>query len=923
MAFIEDDELRGLYQVSSEEHLQKLESGLLSLEKNAEQPDLLVELMREAHSLKGDSRILGLEDIEKVIHKIEDILVGINKEEIVLNSLLSDRLYQGIDALKKMVQEAVTSEPCGVKADEIIEEITGAIPEENTPEIGGSEKEIEVENIELELIETSSKIKEENQDTEGFASLIEDEDLREMYHNSSKKHLERIKSCLEKLEQNRENKEILDELLATAESLKTDSIIIGVESVEIGAEKLEEVLDNLIKNQVNITPEIIQKIQHFLTGIEKLINEAITGKPSQINVENLLSELTDHLTLENEVEMNKPQQQQAELIVQETTPKPELKIEEKPPASPVVHAPKKANIAPPPAAPMVSAPTAGQPYRIDTIRVKTQHLDALMTQTGELTVTKIRIAHTANQVEILTNLWEEWKNRKYQRHYFSENEEVYQEKLEEIIQKLRISASENSTRLDIISDDLEEKISTLRMLPLSTVFQLFPRLVRDLAKQEGKEVEFFIEGGDTAADKQILEEIKDPLMHILRNAVDHGIESPQDREKAGKPRTGTIRLKGYQTASNIVIEVQDDGQGLDKEKIKKTAIKKGMYHPEELELMSDNQIYSLILAPGFSTRSFVTEVSGRGVGLDVLQTNVKKLKGQIQIESKLGEGCTFRVNLGTTLATANVLLVDVAGIVHGIPIEYVQTNLLVSPDNIFTIEGKETIALDNQGVSVASLAQLLELPDKQTRNHKQIPCILLNVGGEKFGVFVDRLIDTQDVVIKPQSKLLKRVRNITGATILGTGEVCMIINPQDLLKSLQRQTGGGFTREREEVVESSQQVVLLAEDSITIRTQEKRILEAAGYEVVTAVDGLDGYNKLRSRHFDAVVSDIQMPNMDGLTLTSKIRELPEYSELPIILVTSLASDEDKRKGAAAGANAYITKGNFNQDILIDTLKRLV
>ncbi len=921
MAFIEDDELRGLYQVSSEEHLQKLESGLLSLEKNPEQREILVELMREAHSLKGDSRILGLEDIEKVIHKVEDIIVGINKEEIVLNSQLSDRLYQALDALKKMVEEAITDEPCGLNADEIVSELMTAMKAEKSPP--------ELEDIELEITETEPEKSESN---EGFVSLIDDDDLREMYQSSSKKHLERIKSCLEKLEKNGADQETLAELLATAESLKTDSIIIGVESVEIGAEKLEEHLDNLIKNKVNITAEIIHKIQHFLIGIEQLISEAITGKPSAITVENLLSELPENVSKESETELEKPQQQQAELIIPEKTVKPEpkeakpvVKIEETPPASPVVHAPKKANIAPTPSKTdaMVSAPTAGQPYRIDTIRVKTQHLDALMTQTGELTVTKIRIAHTANEIEILTNLWEEWKNRKYQRHYFSENEDTYQERLEEVIQRLRISASENSTRLDIISEDLEEKISTLRMLPLSTVFQLFPRLVRDLAKQEGKEIELMIEGGETAADKQILEEIKDPLMHILRNAVDHGIETPQDREKMGKPRTGTIRLKGYQTASNIIIEVQDDGQGLDLQKIKKTAIKRGMYHPEELDVMSDNQLYSLILAPGFSTRSFVTEVSGRGVGLDVLQTNVKKLKGQIQIDSKLGEGCTFRIQLGTTLATANVLLVEVAGITHGVPIEYVQTNLLVSPEQIFTIEGKETIALDNQGVSVASLAQLLELPEKQSKMHKQIPCILLNVGDEKFGVFVDRLIDTQDVVIKPQSKLLKRVRNITGATILGTGEVCMIINPPDLLKSLQRQTGGGFSREREEVVESTQQVVLLAEDSITIRTQEKRILEAAGYEVVTAVDGLDGYNKLRSRHFDAVVSDIQMPNMDGLTLATKIREIPEYSELPIILVTSLASDEDKRKGAAAGANAYITKGNFNQDILVDTLKRLV
>jgi len=366
--------------------------------------------------------------------------------------------------------------------------------------------------------------------------------------------------------------------------------------------------------------------------------------------------------------------------------------------------------------------------------------------------------------------------------------------------------------------------------------------------------------------------------------------------------------------------------------------------------MTENQIQSLIFYPGFSTRKFVTEVSGRGVGLDVVRTNVEALKGSIKVESLPGKGCTFRLQLSTSLATANVLIVAVEGIAYALQVEFVETAKMVAKSDIFVIEGRETILSDSQPLSVARLADLLELKERTWRwdngdwgketwrevnrniegksagaNSPKIPCIVLKVGEERLGLFVDALIDEQDVVIKPQSRLLKRVRNVSGATILGTGEVCMLLNPHDLIESVRKQVlsrSVSSSRSRVETA-SRKQVILLAEDSIATRTQEKRILEGAGYEVVTAVDGLDAFNKLKTRYFDAVISDVQMPNLDGLALTAKIRQLKEYSELPIILVTSLASDEDRKRGADAGANAYIPKGTFNQDVLVETLKRLV
>lgn len=352
--------------------------------------------------------------------------------------------------------------------------------------------------------------------------------------------------------------------------------------------------------------------------------------------------------------------------------------------------------------------------------------------------------------------------------------------------------------------------------------------------------------------------------------------------------------------------------------------------------MGANQIRSLIFTPGFSTRSFITEISGRGVGLDVVRTNVDKLKGNIQIESQLGQGTGFRIQLRSTIATLNVMLFEVAGLLHALPIEAIEKTLLIRPGEIYSLEGRSTITIGEDPISLVKLTDYLELPDTEADKQKKrqrlvekvTPALLINIGGDRLVFEVEKLREVLDVVLKPQSKLLKRVRNIIGSTILGTGDVCMILNPHDLLKSAQKRlqthmdTAPGLPEE--ELGAQQKPRILLVEDSIAVRTQEKRVLEKAGYEVDIAVDGLEGYNKLRtSSSYDAIISDVEMPNLDGLGFTAKVRQHPEYRELPIILVTSLASEEDKRRGAQAGANAYIVKDQFNQEMLIETLERLV
>ncbi len=600
---------------------------------------------------------------------------------------------------------------------------------------------------------------------------------------------------------------------------------------------------------------------------------------------------------------------------------------------------------PPPAADELALSAPQTAFRIETIRVQPQKLDGLMTLAGELTVTTTRVARGLAAFEEIVELWEEWNKDVSANRLaygatetgaqssvarriagFQEREQGRLERLRTLLERLKRTAYEDVTRLSFAANELEESIRKIRLLPLSTIFNLFPRMVRDLARDQAKEVQLTIEGEATTADKRILEELKDPLMHIIRNAVDHGIEPPAERERSGKSHLASLRLRAYQTATSVVVEIADDGRGLDLEAIKRTALKRRVAREEELAAMPRDQLQMLIFAPGFSTSPLVTDVSGRGVGLDVVRANVESLRGTVEVESSPGRGCAFRLQMPLTLATTRVLLVQAAGRPYALPVEFLQGSRLIAPREIFSIEGRDTIRLEGQPVSVARLADLLDLPPgtvpvKGAPTETLLPCIIVALGEERLGLFVEVLLDEQEVILKPLGALLQRVRNVAGSTILGTGEVCMILNPQDLMKTMQKTQATVAPEATEEVVRK--QVILLAEDSITTRTQEKRIIESAGYEVVTAVDGLDAFNKLSTRAFDGVVSDVEMPNLDGLSLAAKIRQDAKYKELPIILVTSLASEEDKRRGIEVGANAYITKGAFEQKVLLDTIRRLI
>ncbi|MDM8548658.1 response regulator [Desulfobacterales bacterium HSG2] len=512
------------------------------------------------------------------------------------------------------------------------------------------------------------------------------------------------------------------------------------------------------------------------------------------------------------------------------------------------------------------------------------------------------------------------------------------------IRELTKSAEQDQRILSRMADDLLNDMKKVMMLPFSTLFGIFPRMLRDIARNQGKEAELVLEGGDIEIDRRILEEMKDPLIHLLRNAVDHGLEEPETRLKHQKQRRGTIKLAISQVeSSKVEILFSDDGRGIDIDRVRDKAVKSGIISEKEAERLKENEALSLIFRSGFSSSSIITEISGRGLGLAIVQEKVENLGGLLFIETEFDQGSSFRIQLPVTLATFRGVLVRVGAKQFIVPVFHVERVLKISQDRVQTVKNMATIPFGGDVLPLADLANVLGVRGGGTEEFGNsesvseflspsaphfLTVMVLGTGQKRVAFKVSEIICEQEVFLKSLGKQLSRVPNIAGATILGSGKVVPVLNVYDLLKSPLRadfkpvpaeieKTGAG----KDEI--KKKQSVLIAEDSITSRMLIKNILETAGYSVKTAVDGRDAYTMIKTEPFDVVVSDVEMPRMNGFELTAKIRGNSKLAETPVVLVTSLDSREDRERGIDVGANAYIVKGSFDQSNLLEVISRLI
>ncbi len=534
-----------------------------------------------------------------------------------------------------------------------------------------------------------------------------------------------------------------------------------------------------------------------------------------------------------------------------------------------------------------------------TVRVDVRRLDHLMNLIGELVLGKNRLIRIYSDVE------ERYDGEKF---------------LEELNQVV--------SSISAVTTDLQLAVMKTRMQPVGKVFNKFPRMVRDLSRELGKSIELIIEGEETELDKSIVEEIGDPLIHIIRNSCDHGIEPLEERRRLNKPETGKVQLSAYNEGNHIVIKISDDGKGLDPVMLKEKAIEKGVISERDAEGMSDREAFNLIFKPGFSTAKVVSNVSGRGVGMDVVKTNIEKLNGIIEIDSEVGVGTTQKLKIPLTLAIIQALLVDVQEEYYAIPLSSVLETVRISQDEIYTVDGKSVLRLRDEVLSLVRLSDIFKV-DAILESNSDVYVVIIGLADQKIGVIVDYLIGQEEVVIKSLGYYLKNTRGIAGATVRGDGKITLIVDVgamMDMAKSIKVNitTLMNESENTKSKNSPSDYIVLAIDDSSTDRAIIRKCLKPLGITLLEATNGLEGLEMLKNgdKVPDAILVDIEMPKMDGYTFASEVRKYNKFKNLPLIAVTSRVTKTDRMRGVESGMTEYITKP-YSGEYLTTVVKRSI
>lgn len=758
------------------------------------------------------------------------------------------------------------------------------------------------------------------------------QELESLFRGEARDHLAAMNRLLLQLETEQnlpadQYQNIIREIFRAAHSLKGAARTVNRTDIEKVAHALESAFDSLRNQTLVLTPEVADALYDGMDSIDSLLE----GKTEGLLLDQIMVNLQS--------------------LVAPTAAEPPVEKPATPRSSPS-SAPARAQAMMVPIKsqpPTVEIPSDDFRMLDETIRVTVSKLDNLIVEVGNLLVARINIDRRVQEIKTLRSqhhLWQkQWRtvHNDYIRLIrtieqrpeqmeawqpmlgFLQDTQRYMKNVARDLLRLEQAVSEDCLTLGLAADAVQIGLRDMRLLPFETIVGGLQRMVRDVARDLGKEVIFQTVGTHIALDKHVLENIKDPLTHLLRNAIDHGIETPEERHALGKPVQGLILLALAQRGNAINIMVSDDGRGIDVNRVQRKAIQIGLISPTETIGLSKTETYELLLYPGMSTSERVSEISGRGIGLDVVRENVEALQGQIHIESQIGYGSTFEIVLPVSLSTMHCMLVALGKEVYAVPSSAVVRVSFFDTTRSFSVKGQSMIMLDERPMPVVSLREVLERPAGERAAPAKQLVLVIGAGERRQAFLVDDVIAEQEIVVRNLNPEMARVRNISGATVMASGEVVLILNVNDLVKSAQTQrrlyhpeVASGTPIETKRVTR-----ILVVDDSITTRTLQRNILEAAGFEVVIATHGKEALEKLENMAVDLMITDVEMPLMNGFELTAQVRRAPALAHLPIILVTSLDSQENREKGFKAGADAYITKGVFDQNELLHTIKNLL
>lgn len=766
--------------------------------------------------------------------------------------------------------------------------------------------------------------------------------LRETFRVEADEHLRAMSSGILQLEKGLEVEQAatIEVVFREAHSLKGAARAVDLIEIESVCQSLESVFAALKRGEISLSLPLYDRFHTALHLIGDLLAEGgEAGAAKKPRVLQVVKELGECL------------RGFPPAVAKEAQPQEDLRPRTESPAGPSA---AKADVP--------RSLTTDSLALPDTVRVSTAKLNLLLVQVEEMLSAKLALGQRGAELREATAFLGSWERERIKIQpelrtllrglgkngkrlasggppvgradesaaarvaVFCQTTELSMKSLQAKLATLAKSAEQDRRALSMMLDRLLEDTRKALMLPFTSFLEAIPLLVRDLARKGGKDVDLIIQGGESEVDRRILEEMKDPLIHLVRNSIDHGIESPQVRILKNKRPQGMITIAiSQKEGSKVEILIADDGAGLNLAQVRSSGLKSGAISPQESLKMDDAAVSALIFRSGVSTSPLVTDISGRGLGLAIVREKVDKLGGALAVESRPDLGTSFRITLPLTLTAFRGVLVLVEEHLLIVPSAHVVRALRLKQHEVKSVENRHTIEHEGKVISLVRLGDVLGIPRKASAEapEKLTYTLVLAAADERIAFVVDEILEEQEVLVKSLGQQLPRVRNITGAAVLGSGKVVPVLNVPDLIYSAHNMDVGAVREAGLPPPPKRQRRLLVAEDSITTRTLLKNVLESAGYTVKTAVDGVDALTSLRAEAFDLVISDVDMPRMNGFGLTSAIRMDKKLAELPVVLVTALDSREDRERGIDVGASAYLVKSSFEQSDLLEVVQRLI
>ena len=899
-----------LFRIEAEAQMRVLDAGLLNLEQNAGDADQLEQLMRAAHSLKGAARMVDLDSGVRIAHCLEDYFVAAQQGTLRLGADHIDVLLKAVDYLKKLSATAASEMSAWQAATQdqlntLLEALTQVQQSPSTDSVAAPR-----------AIATPPAAAPFDP---AAASMLE------LFRNEVEGQAAVLTQDLLELEQNPQAMDRLERLMRAAHSIKGAARMVNIDGGVKIAHAMEDCFVAAQTGAIILHPESIDRL---LLGVDTLTQIAQSSAQShsawlQANQATLETLLEAFAAIKGNRSLAAPAVVPAAQRPTDT-PVPE-------PLTPV---------APPGAAPIPTPATVDKSsVKDNVVRVSADSLNRLMGLSGEALVgarwlrpyAESLLQVKRRQTELITVLDHLWdivggpNLNEYAASLFKDARRkasacrlVLSDRLTDL--------EEYDRRTSNLSSRLNREVIASRMRPFADGVHGFQRMVRDLARQLGKDVRLEIRGLNTQVDRDILEKIEAPLNHLLRNALDHGVDSPEQRRAAGKPAQATIVLEALHTSGMLSISVSDDGRGVDLDTLREKIIQKGLVTADTAPQLSDTELLEFLFLPSFSTRDQVTETSGRGVGLDVVHSVMQEMRGVIRTTTQMGKGTRFQMQLPLTLSVIRALLVEIAGEVYAFPLARIDHTLKLDKAAIELVESRQYFTANGQHISIVTANQVLELDDAP-HNNEVLSVIVIGDRNHRFGLIVDRFMGERNLVVRTLDPRLGNIRDISAAAFMEDGTPTLIVDVDDLLRSIEILVNGGRldkVRGSDDRAESRRvKRVLVVDDSITIREVERNMLQTRGYEVDVAVDGMDGWNAVRTGHYDLVISDIDMPRMNGIEFVGHIKKDPRLKHVPVMIVSYKDREEDRNRGLEAGADYYITKGSFHDETLLDAVADLI